>query len=361
MVMLRALARVVICILLLAGALPALAAEGRVPIFAPGPIVADGKYIVTRDIVAVPGGVVIDVLAPNVDIDLNGFTLTQPFALPVINVGGVPTHLTIRNGSLALGTFGIQASIAGGQIVVEDVKIQSPSTVGIHVLDIENIAIRRVMLQDVGGPGILIDGLGVHTATIESCVIRDVGGDGIALLGGGGTIAVLNNRIEATNIAGLGPGGASIYLAPVLGSLVSENTITASAAQGIFLRGTKGNKLFDNVVQGSNSHGIHLDAGAIDTLVLNNVASGNGFGLPGGHGLFVEGDRNLIERNTLNGNSGYGLFLTLGSAANTFGRNMARGNAGPAGCPLLFPPNSCDAGVGNSTFGDNLIPGPPIF
>ena len=125
----------------------------------------------------------------------------------------------------------------------------------------------------------------------------------------------------------MGPGGASIYLISAIASLVSENTIAASTAQGILVRSTKGAKLFDNVVQGSSSHGIHLDPSAVDTLVLNNVAAGNGFGLPGGHGLFVEGDRNLVERNTLNGNSGYGLFFTGAAATNTFGRNMARGNA----------------------------------
>lgn len=357
----RNLARMASCVLVLAGTLPALAAEGRIPIFAPTVIVADGKYIVTRDIVGA-GGSVIDVLAANVDIDLNGFTLTEPaIAFPVINAAGFVTHLTIRNGALNSGTIGIEA-LSGDKIVIEDVKIQFPATTGIHVFDILSIAIRRVMIQGVmGGPvttGILIDNsppFPGHTATIESNVIRDVGGDGIAFFTG--SVAILNNRIANTGIFG-GP-GAAILLTVASGSLVSENTILGSGTQGIFLRQGTGNKLFDNVVQGSGGHGIHLDPGTGGTLVLNNVATGNGF--PGAHGLFVDGSYNHIDRNTLNFNSGYGLFFTGGAGFNTFGRNMARGNGGPLACPGLFPPDSCDVGFVNSSFGDNLIPGPPIF
>jgi len=354
----RNLARMTLCALVFAGTLPALAAEGRIPIFGPGPIGADGKYVVTRDIFGTGAGPVIDILAPNVDIDLNGFTLTEPAgAFPVINVPGIfVTQLTVRNGSLNSGSFGIDAPVPGDKIVIEDVKIGFPTTTGIHVLDIVSIAIRRVMIQGVGGgPGILIDGIAPQTAVIEDSVIRDVGGDGINFISG--SITVLNNKIAGTG--GLGPPGAAISLTAADSSLVSENTIVGSGTEGIALSGTRGGKLFDNLVQSSVSHGIHLDLGTSGILVLNNVATGNGFALPGGHGLFVEGSLNQLDRNTLNSNSGYGLFFTGGG--NTFGRNMARANGGPAGCPLLFPPNSCDVGAGNSTFGDNLIPGPPFF
>jgi len=346
-----------LCALVFAGTLPALAAEGRIPIFGPGPIGADGKYVVTRDIFGTGAGPVIDILAPNVDIDLNGFTLTEPAgAFPVINVPGIfVTHLTIRNGSLNFGSLGIEAPVPGDKIVIEDVKIEFPAATGIHVLDILSIAIRRVMIQGGAATGILIDGLAPQTAVIEDSVIRDVGGNGIEFMSG--SITVLNNKLAGTG--GAGPPGGAITLTAADSSLVSENTIVGSGTEGIFVSNTRGGKLFDNLVQSSVSHGIHLDPGSAGILVLNNVATGNGFGLPGGHGLFVEGFLNHLDRNTLNSNSGYGLFFTGGGS--TFGRNMARANGGPAGCPLLFPPNSCDAGLGNSTFGDNLIPGPPVF
>src|SRR6185295_2749675 len=180
--------------------------------------------------------------------------------------------------------------------------------------------------------------------------------------------------------------GDAIVLDGCDGTLVSENTIQAASRRGIdVLCGSGGNKLFDNVIFAAGSLGIHLDPSATDNLILNNVVSSSGGGGFGpADALLVEGARNLIERNVLNAGTGFGLhFCGPAACANTFGRNMARGNAGgfspicvPAACngaagtmgPVLFPPNACNQPIGcpaavgpNSTYGDNLIPGPPIF
>jgi hypothetical protein len=82
----------------------------------------------------------------------------------------------------------------------------------------------------------------------------------------------------------------------------------------------------------------------------------------------------MIDHNQLNSNSRVGLNIqgVAGAACgNTFGRNTARGNLGIAapacpGAPPLFPPNSCNGTGGcgalpQSTFGEYLIPGPPVF
>jgi parallel beta-helix repeat protein len=192
------------------------------------------------------------------------------------------------------------------------------------------------------------------------------------------SLAVLNNRLEEPGGGGAGGAfaGFGIVLAQCGGSLVSENTVETCKVDGIFIRNSKGNKLFDNVVRACGGNGISIDAASTDTLILNNVASGNGTaGLAsGGSGLMVAGAQNLIERNLLNTNAGFGLQFCIpaASCSNTFGRNMARGNIGAvigpcgacAGAPVLFPPNSCNipgCAIPNSTFGDNLIPGPPIF
>ena len=175
-----------------------------------------------------------------------------------------------------------------------------------------------------------------------------------AALGSGGiqvlmaqAFAVLHNRID---VAGVG-----IELMSD-GSLISENTVRSLGSDGIVLRQGRGNKFFDNVVNGCSGNGINLMPPSGNSLLLNNVATGNG-----GHGLWVQAPFNLVERNTLNGNTGCGLFFT--APLSTFGRNMARGNGGVAcgPCGALFPPESCAAAAGNSSFGDNLIPGPPVF
>ena len=83
------------------------------------------------------------------------------------------------------------------------------------------------------------------------------------------------------------------------------------------------------------------------------------------HGLYVEGTSNTIEGNTLNFNGGAGLYFGTFGCRNRFGRNVAEGNQGigVGACSALFPPESCSVcpGPPNVSFGDNLIPGPPLF
>jgi parallel beta-helix repeat protein len=161
------------------------------------------------------------------------------------------------------------------------------------------------------------------------------------------------------------------------GALVSDNTVVGARSDGILLRQTRASKLFNNDVTSCQGNGIHLDPIAFGNLVLENVASGNGLALLpiGGSGLLIESADNMIKGNLLNNNLGYGLQFCTPNAScnNTFGKNTARANqaavVGPcgacAGAPALFPPNSCNvfcqAASPNSTFGDNLIPGPPVF
>ena len=376
--MLRSFARAIIVSIIALTVTAVLAAEGRTPVFAPGTVLgADGKYIVTRNIAAA-GGAVITVAAPNVDLDLNGFTLAGGGA-PVISVIAGVDHVSIRNGVLAGGTIGIDIPGFVRKVDIEDVKIHNPTGgAGIHLGDVEGAALRRNEITDTPNEGIVWDGPGaVKHGSIESNLLRRTSA-GIVVANQCSSVAILNNRLEepGTGAGGIFP-GYGIVLASCGASLVSENTVERARVDGIHMVASKGNKLFDNVVTTSRGNGIHTDAGTTDTLILNNVCSGNGTGLlaSGGSGLLIEGGTNLAERNLLNNNNGAGLhYCGPAACGNTLGRNMARGNTGgiiPAFCGACgvfggsaVPPNSCNvAGCvpPNSTFGDNLIPGPPVF
>jgi parallel beta-helix repeat protein len=358
----RNLRAIALGLLGLSVALPAAAAEGRIPVWAPTTLAADGKYIVTRDIMGTGAASPIVITAPNVDLDLNGFNVTEPGGgFPVILIPGPIGVGNVHNGTLTMGSAGIDAPFAGvgGKLVLESLRIQGSGGFGIHSA-IETNVIRRSVIEGTGGDGILIDGPLLHTGIIDGNVITSTGANGIVHVGG-------NMTISYNSIAG--PALIGILISPGSGCLVLENTVGGAGTEGIVIRGSKGIKLFDNVVRESGSNGIHVDPGSTDSLILNNVSTGNGFALPPGNGLLVEGDQNLVERNTLNSNNCAGLFFTGLGCGNTFGRNMARGNVGAcalgacAGPPALFPPNSCNACAApvNSTFGDNLIPGPPVF
>jgi parallel beta-helix repeat protein len=358
----RNLRAVSIALLGLSLALPAAAAEGRIPVFGPATLAVDGKYIVTRDIMGTGAASPIVITAPNVDLDLNGFNVIEPGGgFPVILFPGFIGTGSVHNGTLTTGSLGIEAPFGGvgGKLMIEGVRVQGSGGVGIHSAT-ETTIVRRSVVEGTGGDGILVDGATIKTGQIDSNVVASAGGNGIVFASG--NITISNNSIA-------GPGLIGILISPGSGCLVIENTVGGAGTEGIVIRGSRGIKLFDNVVRESGSNGIHIDPGSTDSLVLNNVSTGNGFALPPGSGLLVEGDQNLVERNTLNANNCAGLFFTALGCANTFGRNMARGNLGAcalgacAGPPALFPPNSCNAcgAPVNSTFGDNLIPGPPIF
>jgi len=377
--MLRSFVRAFVVFTLAFAAGAVLAAEGRTPVFVPGSFLGtDGKYIVTRNLAAGAGSV-ITIGAPNVDLDLNGFVLTGGGA-PVIAVAPGADHISIHDGVLVGGTIGIDVPGFARKVDIEDVKIHDiTASQGIHLGAVEGAALRRNEITDTPSEGIAWDGPGaVKHGTIEGNLLRRTSA-GIVVSNNCSSVAILNNRLEDP---GTGAGGAfpgfGIVLASCGASLVSENTVERARVDGIFLVGSKGNKVFDNVVTSSGGNGVHVNAGSTDTLILNNVASGNGTGglASGGDGLMIEGAQNVAERNLLNTNAGIGLhYCGPAACANTLGRNTARGNTGAVFPPFCgacaafgagaFGPNSCNTAaacaVPNSSYGDNLIPGPPIF
>jgi len=349
---------------------PALAAEGRTPVFAPGSVLAtDGKYILTQNLTG--PGPVIRICGTNVDLDLNGMVVTNTTASATITSNGCPgpvDHVTIRNGTVVRGGPGIYIPGPTRRVEIEDVKVKDSNPEGIHLFAVEATYIRRVDMIDIVANGILWNG-GVAHGTIEDSLFRRCGNG--MFIAGCSSLAILHNRIEEG-------GGTGIGLFNCSAALVAENTIERRSSDGINIANGTGIKVFDNVVVKNLGHGISLDQNTLDTLVLNNNASDNGIVPgPGIMGIMVMGKRNMIQGNILNGNAGSGLFFSGSGGAgfgceNTYGRNTARGNMG-AGVPPCGPappgqlaPNYCDAAAAtcgaalpNSSFGDNLMPGPP--
>ena len=373
-----------LALLVVVGAIPpALAAEGRTPVFAAGTVlVEDGSYVVTAPLVG-GAGPVITVNAYKVDLDLNGMILTNSGAnFPVISVLPGVDQVTIRNGTLSSGSIGIEALGQTRSVAVEDVKIVDMvvgAGQGIHLGDIRTVTIRRVEIADTLGEGISWDGgfLRRHGTIEDNLVQRTAGGIILTAPGEGFSLSVRNNRVFE---AGTGNAGAFVGYGIVVGgfngSIIAENTVNAARVDGIFVRQSRSMKIYNNTVSGSGGNGIRLDPGSFGNLVLDNVAVSNGTALLpiGGSGLLVEGGSNTILGNLLNHNLGFGLqFCNANlSCGNTFGRNTARFNqggvTGPCGAcggtPALSPPDSCNVvcfPTQNSTFGDNLIPGPPVL
>lgn len=350
--------------------LPALAGEGRIPIYTwPTVISSPGMYIVTQNLNATGSGAsVIIVQAPDVSIDLNGFVLETDGA-PVIQAIGV-TNLTIRNGTLKRGTRGIDMSLGPGptqhKVVIEHVNVIGAQGEGIFLVQVSDFAIRWCNLLKTGREGIWIDGVGpapqvVAQGTIEHNRLESTAGITVRW---GSSVAIVNNRLEDTTVVAFPPSVGAIVYDYSYGGLVASNTVeNIVGGSGIFLGDAKGNKIYNNVVRESRRHGIHLAGMSDDNLVLENVVSGCG-----SDGVLVEGSRNQVDRNVMNlncqgGAPCWGLHLSAawGGLDNTFGRNTARGNLGAAAaCPAAppYPPTTdfCNEQPGAGSFNDNYMP-----
>jgi parallel beta-helix repeat protein len=351
---------------------PALGAEGRMPLWqqtvlAPG--VAEGKFIVTRDITPPPGGgTAISIIGgpgfEHADIDLNGFTVSGDPAGGghVIEAFGLAS-LTVRNGELrqtaAAGLDGIRA-VAVSKVVVEDVKVANGG-IGIFLLNVEDFALRRNIIVGSQLHGILVDPAGgMVEGTIEGNQVRRAIAGGIEVLNGFSSLSIRDNRVEEVF------GGLGISVMGGDNALIAENTVQSANSFGIRVEACSAGKLHNNVV---NRSGVGIFIRASNSfLVLDNVASDNM-----GDGLFIDGATHQVDRNVLNGNLGFGLHFTPGSADNTYSDNSARGNGGgpcafmapvepcPFGGGGSVPPDFCnESPIGNTSRCDNLMPGPPL-
>jgi len=362
-------------------AIPAVAAEGRIPIWQPTVIGPgqEGAYIVTRDVVAAVGAPLIDVLPGTVavDIDLNGFTL-YGIDQDVIRAVGVDS-LTVRNGTIMGGNQNGVYAAECRKAVIEELRIQFVGLHGIQLVSVGNFAVRRnVIVSDAVAPmpalgGILVDGFQSPEpleGVIEDNLVEETG-FGIQV-NVGSSVAILRNHLEEMH------GGDGILAFACDGCMVAENTVQRAIGLGIVLSECNVNKLYNNVVVESGADGIYLKNSS-DTLILDNDSS-----LNGGDGLAVDGTRCHVDRNVLNLNQGFGLHFIQGPVGplrgdNTYGRNTARNNFGAiAPCVVVppvevctppygggaVPPDFCNesvgpSGVGNTSFCDNLMPGPP--
>ncbi len=253
---------------------PLIAGEGRIsipfqaPVTFPISITAPGKYVLTRDLVG-PGGVaVIEIDAPDVEIDLNGKVISNGF--PGIRIE-LLAEAVIRNGAIESGGIGIHGVTGLNDVVIEDVHISDVSAQGILLNDPDTYVIRRCIIEDLGGlllgQGAIDIANGANSqGTIESNVIRRTSQHAIVIDSGSG-IVIRDNRIREILSLGILVVGEAVE-----GVLISENTLQGCGVGGIFFF-ADGSKLINNLVVDSSGDGIHI--GGHDNLILDNVVRGS--------------------------------------------------------------------------------------
>lgn len=357
--------------------------EPRTPIEAPTTITAPGSYYLTRNIVQTGNSDGVVIVADNVTLDLNGFTISggrtgvyvDHFPFPAAN------GVTIVNGSIASvsgsGIFagGFEDEPAG--LTVRNVKVFNATDLGINAgrgSSIENcyvygatVGIRAGYSSRVSGctaefsrtTGFSIDG----GSTVSECIAAGVndgqgGGDGF-LVGAGSTARALSSRSNTgfgakfgnectitdstfTNNVNAGVKleslttlsrctisnnrNSGVLLDSVssgISSVVEHCTITANLPVGIVSFGQGAHTIRENTISRNFDFGIRV---ADNCQILNNHISENGDASTDA-GVFITGSGNLVQGNFISLNQGAGIELYSTSSSALVMGNTFRGAA----------------------------------
>lgn len=307
--------------------------EPRIPVTnAPFTIATPGSYYLTGDLIVTGAtdGVIIN--APNVSLDLNGFSIRGTTSgYWGLFVSTISINSAIRNGSISgwrRGSYGGVTVDAPGALL--DNLILSGNDIGLR-------AARSARLRDCVA---VSNRIGFDVGA--DCVIRD----SAALANSShGIIARTNSTIISS--AASGNGGYGVYL--VFGSLAQFVTANGNGMlDAVFragIRADRMNRIADCVVVGNGGVGLRLDEGnhVTGTVVATNESHGiqvvgpenqcrnnhvvrNGRWSTGGAGFSIQGQRNLVADNVIVGNA-TPLSLIGSAATNLIVRNMAYGNA----------------------------------
>jgi parallel beta-helix repeat protein len=239
--------------------LPSVAGDGATPIWEPTTIDQPGKYVLTRDVVG--SGIVIDIEADHVDLNLNGFTIENTgVGSATVRIVGPRTDVSIHGGAIVGGSAGIWGG-SGGSVT--------------------RLAVRRVSISTSGARGLYDGGNSLFQAVIEDNVI------------GNATVAGMSLDCE--------------------GCLITRNTVRNPSGSGIVVNGS-GNTIRDNTVSDSGGIGLSIASGSYNQIESNVLTRNDSFGLN------LTGSSCVYRGNTARGNSGTGCTnsdVCLGGTGNT--------------------------------------------
>jgi parallel beta-helix repeat protein len=381
--------------------------EPRRPISGAIAINEPGSYYLTQNISS-PGSIdTITVLADNVTIDLNGFTISGGRTGVNVSLFLPFNSVTIMNGTIAAtsgsGIFaGAFDDIPFG-LTIRNVKVINPTDLGIDTgrgSIIENCYVRGGAIGIRAGFSSRVSGCTVEFArdaafsisggsTITDCLAVGVdngnnAGDGF-LIGAGSTARGLTSRSNAgfgakfdnectisdSTFSNNGNAGvrlsaycrlasstistnrnSGVFMDTVVGgvgSLVEHCNISGNVPVGIVSFALGSHTIRDNTITRNADFGVRVDD---NCQILNNRIAENGDASTDA-GVFITGDGNLVQGNFFSLNVGAGVELFNTSSANLVLANTFRFNSvRTAGTGHIIAPivNAASAVTGSNPF-----------
>ena len=229
-----------------------------------------GSYYLTTNIVGVSGKSGIEIIANNVTLDLNGFTLQGVSG----TLGGVVlpnsnTNIFMHDGNINGWAQNGVFSLSSVNVVLERLNVSANLYAGVY--NFGDIVIRDCVFSGNSGEGISSDN---GPAQVFHCKVKNNGGR-----------VILQGSIKDSDVSG---NGAGIFIEQ--GGSVTDCTVTGNQTYGIYA---------DDTFRASGGN-----------QVTGNLVSGNNLNLsPNGGGIVVRGAGNQIENNHLNGNGVAGIVI----------------------------------------------------
>ena len=232
----------------------------------PVTIATAGSYVLTGNLVIPDEHVdVIIVQAPNVHIDLNGFSIARQGCLDVPSC----TRKTGDGNAILVSDSNVRSvSVANGSVV--------GTGRGVELRD--DAQVRNLTVRLTGGTGIRVQ----SSSIVSGCAAIENGGNGISLEGDGAVVSgstargnVFNGIFggEGSAVSGNSAHGNANGIVAVDGSTVSDNSASANTQYGI-LTGP-GTAVRGNVVRNNQTYGLSL---TFDSTYRENTSTSNAVG-----------------------------------------------------------------------------------
>lgn len=272
-------------------------------------ISAGGSYVLTGDLTVATGDG-IQIVASNVTLDLNGFTLRSNAGSATgsgVFVGASNNNITIRNGRVVGGTGFNGTSYFGGGFFHGVFVTDSCANVRLEQLTVSNLRNGLVgFTTDFTSSAnacsaSLVASLGISATTVTDCTVARAGGAGIQARTASGCRAASRGGIAleaeaATNCEGASSSSQTGLVARTALNCVGSNTSTGTGLFAVTASNSRGSAVSGTGLlgqqqaigcYGESATGTGLSAGVASQCT--GVATGAGIGLQAGYGISCTG------------------------------------------------------------------------
>lgn len=276
----------------------------------------------THDLIDCPGDGLV-VRANGITIDLAGHTIDGDGAGAGVRVPPGLGDVTITNGTITEFSEGVTLDSTTGN-TVSRLNVNATNR-GINLANASGSLIEKNAVT-TSVDGIRVNGHGSDANVVRQNVVQ---GNvfGITVSDGADENLVDQNEVSGGNF------GIALF-SGAQETEVTRNDVFGNAVSGIQVQSSSNDALVSQNMVHENGEGILVDVDVSGAIVSRNQVIANA-----GDGIEIRGSNNLVERNVIVDNGGFGIHLTATSLNNTVRRNDLEGNS--LG-PIL------DAGSGNS-------------